>query len=351
MDQRGRSLSASRPHIRHSPSPSPHASFDPSTSNGLGLDPSQFNQLPNQPYDLNQNNFNQQPDLFAGLDNSSSQQSLNSTINPSFLNDNLNPNNTLLDPALFDPNTLMNQMATSQAHSPTPPHLLQPGMHRPASVSPHHSPNLSQGGFPSPHHSRHASLDPSSAAYPVTQQNSEWGNMMFPGHHRAPSDTFSDVSSSAHPSPYMGNLENFDDNNNPSPLLHAQQDPALFQESIMNFNQFNLNENRSPGHSPHMSPRLDPQQQPLPQFTPADNYGLNQGIYSQGSENFPTLNNDIQDYGGNADQMSPPEINIEFAPQSRTNSFEPPKETRPPGDALSPPDRCKHDYSLTPDIL
>ncbi|KAF2759600.1 hypothetical protein EJ05DRAFT_303264 [Pseudovirgaria hyperparasitica] len=349
---RGRSPSASHAHIRHSPSPSPHASFDPSTATGLALDQPQFTSQLNsnsaQPYDLNQTSFDPQSNHFVGIDNSNSSGIFGNTIDPSFLDDQTS-NNTFLDPSLLDSNSLMSQMATSQAHSPTPPHLLQPhnNMHRATSISPHHSPNLNQGGFPSPGHSRHASLDPSSAAFPMqNMQNNEWGNMRF-GHHRAPSDTFSDVSSnSAHPSPYLGNQDNFDPENNPSPLLGAQQDPALFQD-LSSFGHFTLNENRgpSPGHSPHISPSLLPQQHQLPPFTQADNYGLgpNSGIYSsQAQEQFPTLGGTVQDYSGHADQMSPPEINIDFAPPSRQTSFEPPKPAQQhPGDALSPPDRSR----------
>ncbi|KAF2185398.1 hypothetical protein K469DRAFT_576397 [Zopfia rhizophila CBS 207.26] len=246
----------------------------------------------------------------------------------------------------------MNQMATTQAHSPTPPHLLQPNMSRQQSGSPHASPSISQGTFPSPQHSRHASLDPS-AAY-GQQQGAEWGGMAaFRGHRRTPSDTYSDVSS-AQASPYLGNNDSFD-HDNPSPLLNAQ-DPSLFQD-VMQFGQFTLNDNHShvsPGHSPHISPRLMPQQQSLPQFTPS-NFGLNPGMNNQfenqqaglgmyqqqGQEPFPTINQSgVPEFGGQADTMSPPEINIDFAPPSRQASFEPAK----PGnqaDALSPPDRSR----------
>ena len=65
------------------------------------------------------------------------------------------------------------------------------------------------------------------------------------------------------------------------------------------------------------------------------------GIYQeQGHEPFPTINQSHIPEFGAADTMSPPEINIDFAPPSRQASFEPAK----PGhqaDALSPPDRCK----------
>jgi hypothetical protein len=149
----------------------------------------------------------------------------------------------------------------------------------------------------------------------------------------------------------MGNSD-FEPNDNPSPLLAAQQDPAMFQD-VMRFGQFTLSENKShisPGHSPHISPRLMPQQQQsLPPFTSQNNFGLHmnnqfaqqQGMdmyQGQGHEPFPTINQG-GDFG-QADTMSPPEINIDFAPPSRQASFEPARpETQ--ADALSPPDRCR----------
>ncbi|ORX92894.1 hypothetical protein BCR34DRAFT_500301 [Clohesyomyces aquaticus] len=247
----------------------------------------------------------------------------------------------------------MNQMAATQTHSPTPPHLLQPGMNHQQTPSPHASPNMNQGAFSSPSHSRHTSLDPS-AAY-GQGPGSEWGGMAaFRGHRRAPSETYSDVSS-AQASPYLGNHDSFE-HDNPSPLLNAQQDPSLFQE-VMQFGQFNLNDNHahvSPGHSPHISPRLLPQQQPLPQFAP-NSFGLspgmnnpygeqNLGMYQtqqQQQEPFPTINQQgpAPEFG-QADTMSPPEINIDFAPPSRQASFEPAKPNTQQ-DALSPPDRSR----------
>ncbi|OCK81151.1 hypothetical protein K432DRAFT_392436 [Lepidopterella palustris CBS 459.81] len=411
--QRGRSPSADHQnHIRHSPSPSPNGPYHTDVT-GLGLERS----LSNDPY--SQNNFNTQPtvqsfDISSQYLNTSQPQQFQSqpsiaehtflqaqgiqqrSASPQFRQqgnlfsqDLLDLNNSggsnedfgqyfsgnnanqeqsidpsflgTLDPHLLDsqpqdqsvdPSSLMNQMATTQAHSPTPPHLLQPGMNRP-NGSPHASPNMNQGAFPSPGHSRHASLDPS-AAY--GQQSAEWGGMAtFRTHRRAPSDTYSDVSSSAQPSPYLGNNDSFDHNDNPSPLLGAQQDPALFQD-VMQFGQFTLNENRplvSPGPSPHISPRLLPQQQSLPPFTPSNNYGLNPSMnnqfaqphgmemyHGQGQEPFPTINQGAPVDFGHADQMSPPEINIDFAPPSRQPSFEPAK-SEGQTDALSPPDRSR----------
>ena len=256
-----------------------------------------------------------------------------------------------------NPNDLMAQMAaTQQPHAPTPPHLL-PNMNNQRSPSPHASPHQNQGAFSPPTHSRHASLGQStldpSAAY---GQGTEWANMAnFRGHRRTPSESaYSDISS-AHASPFLVTQDSFEETQ-PSPHLNAQADPQLFQDPISQFNQFNLNDGThiSPGHSPAISPRLIPQQQSLPQFMPGsfgldsnmnNQFGQHQGMgayQNQGTEAFPSLNNNEF---GQADTMSPPEINIDFAPPSRQASFEPPK----PGtiadaltDTLSPPDRCKY---------
>merc|ERR1711939_192378 len=274
---------------------------------------------------------------------------------------------TALDPSLatsqpsISPSNLMNHMSTQSQTSPTPPHLLSPSMQRQhSSGSPHNSPGMPQGAFQPPqNHSRHTSLDPSSAAYP---QN--WNGMQFQ-HRRVPSDAHSDVSSSAHPSPYLGNVENFDG----SPLLNPQQDPSMYQQ-VMGIGDFSLNDQAqnpyiSPAHSPHVSPRLIPQQQ-LPSYTSADNYGMvggmaptlnsnyngNEGLQmfpDQSQEPFPALNVNP------GDAMSPPVITFNPAPPSRQASFEPLKDEVNEG-ALSPPDRsrsqnrmrAKSDSSLGP---
>lgn len=404
IQQRGRSPSAGQ-RIKSSPSPSPHAPYQHSLSS-FGIDSSlSVNNNPANSYAVTSAGFDnsqyltttqaqQYPQQASLLDHSFLQAAQNlsqhntplfgpqgSTISPDplditnnnnpdynsfFQGDDLGQNQAInpsylgqtLDPQLLDskpqhnhavnPSELMNQMATAPHNAPTPPHLL-PTMNNHQIPSPHASPNINQGAFASPGHSRHASLDPS-AAY---GQSTEWASMAnFRGHRRVPSETgYSDVSS-AHASPYLTQQDSFE-HDQPSPLLNAQNDPQLFQDTVPRFGQFSLNDNNahiSPGHSPHISPRLIPQQQQsLPMFQPGS-FGLDQGMndqyaqqgmgyHNQGPEPFPSINQPIVDFG-QADAMSPPEINIDFAPPSRQASFEPPKPEHQ-ADALSPPDRCK----------
>ncbi|KAJ4333151.1 DNA-binding transcription factor [Ascochyta clinopodiicola] len=406
-----------RAHIRQTPSPSPHAPFhnnvsgldfdqspllnDPSSfaASNAQLNPAQYlatlqpQSFPHQQQQaladqtflhsnpaLSQHNtphFGPQgnsltPDHLditnpgpADFNSFFSQADLNQpqAINPAAFGNTLDPH--LLDASQpqqqpqqqqnlsINPSDLMAQMATTQSHAPTPPHLL-PNMNSQRSPSPHASPHQNQGAFSPPNHSRHASLGQSSldpsAAY---GQGTEWANMAnFRGHRRTPSESAYSDMSSAHASPFLVTHDSFEETQH-SPNLNAQTDPQLFQNPISQFDQFNLNDGShiSPGHSPAISPRLIPQQQSLPQFMPGS-FGLesnmnnhfvqqqNMGVYqNQGVEPFPSLNE-----FGQADTMSPPEINIDFAPPSRQASFEPPK----PGstadaltDTLSPPDRSR----------
>jgi hypothetical protein len=373
---------------------SQHTSFD--GSNSFGASAQSYSQAgglytdPGLPQGLPQGltadaPFNQQGDNLFNYNNLGDTSGLNNNFDPPLFpdsgsNDNLFSSG-VLDPQLLgsqaqqqsiNPTSLVNPM-TSHTQSPTPPHLLSPSMHRQSSGSPHGSPAMQQTGFqqqqqqqqqPSPRHSRNTSLDPSSAAYPQQLQGGEWGGMGFRQHRRQPSDAHSDVSSSAHPSPYLGNtLDSFDQVDHHSPLLGAQQDPAVY-DGVMGISQFSISDNRmnqiSPGHSPHISPRLIPQQPQLPSFTSGDNFGLmqsyapmNHNQYNgqqldmfpgQGQEAFPSLNHQSGiDYNGNNEAMSPPEINIQLAPPSRQASFEPPKPEGGPDGALSPPDRSKHE--------
>jgi hypothetical protein len=235
-----------------------------------------------------------------------------------------------------------------QQHTPTPPGLLQPDSRSPSSA--HNSPSFNQGQFqPSPNHSRHASLGPESAAFPQNQV--EWSMMppQFTSHRRTPSE-YSDVSaSSAHHSPNLGHHDTFESiEQHHSPMQNAQ-DASLYNE-VLGIGTFSLSDPQvqhgasprrglSPAHSPAISPRLGPQQ--LPQMNQPNQFmlGINNGFGGpqmyQGQESFPQIQHDL----GQAQQMVPPEINVEFAPTSRQNSFEPPKPSGFDQDALTPPDR------------
>ncbi|KNG52369.1 c2h2 type zinc finger domain-containing protein [Stemphylium lycopersici] len=404
IQQRGRSPSASqRIHKGHSPSPSPHAPFQHQHNTGLGFEaiqnPSSYavtsaglnntqfltttqgQQFPEQTtfsdpsflhasQHISQHNI---PQFGPQGSNNISPDRLDiaTTGNPDFSGffqtNDLGQNQSLpsylgqtLDPHILDtqspqnqsvnPSDLMHQMAATQHNAPTPPHLL-PSMNNHQTPSPHASPNMNQNQFRSPGHSRHTSLDPS-AAY---GQPSEWAGMgSFGGpRSRGGSDAgYSDVPSSVHNSPYLQQQDSFD-NDQPSPLLNAQNDPQLFQDPVPGFDRFNLNSGNahiSASNSPHISPRLLPQnQQVLPPFQP-ESFGLSQnmnpyahqgmnGYTGQNSEPFPSLNQAMPEFG-QADAMSPPEINIDFAPPSRQASFEPPKPEHQI-DALSPPDRSR----------
>lgn len=284
-------------------------------------------------------NFNGDFPLFSSSTNQADQ------YDPSFFMNELPPQsgNQSVNPAQLD-------MSSPQTKAPTPPNYLQPESQSPASA--HNSPSFNQGAFqPSPNHSRHASLGPESAAFPQGQNPVEWSMMppQFQGHRRTPSE-YSDVSvSSAQHSPNLGHHD-YEPLEHHSPMQNPQ-DASLYQQ-VLGIGEFSISDNGiqhaasprrglSPAHSPAISPRLGPQ--PLPSFAPQNafmlgsngSFGPSQGIYgSQGQESFPTLGNEM----GQAQQMVPPEINVEFAPTSRQNSFEPPKPSLDQ-DALTPPDR------------
>jgi hypothetical protein len=272
------------------------------------------------------NNQNEQfdPQLFI---NELSPQPRNPSVNPAELNMSSPPNN-----------------------NSTPPGFLQPDTRSPSST--HQSPSFNQGAFQSsPGHSRHASLGPESAAYPQGQNHVEWSHMMppqFQGHRRTPSE-YSDVSvSSAAPSPNLGHHDSFE------PLDHhhsPMQNPndAMYQE-IAGIGSFSLSDPQvqhgaspgrglSPAHSPAISPRLGPQQ--LPNFNQQNQFilSMNNGfappnsIYGAQNPEFQLPQGDM-----GPQQMTTPQINVEFAPASRTNSFDPPKPSFDQ-DALTPPDR------------
>lgn len=269
-------------------------------------------------------------------------------------------NGFMIDPQLdtniqpeghINPADIMSNMSSPQNMVPTPPNqLMPPEAH---SLDPT-SPTSNQGQQWSPHHSRQASLDPS-AAFNNGQQPSDWAGMQFQTHRRAPSE-HSDVSSSVAPSPFMAQQDSFDQfDHNPSPMLNAQQDPQMFENGGLGIESFSLsdaqNHRHSPRHSPFVSPRMSPQPGlGLAQdanFMPLPNNSFNGApgseIYTNQTEQFPQFSTEDQlgpNDMGQAAQMAPPEINVEFAPTTRQPNFEPPR-YESEFDALSPPVRGK----------
>lgn len=264
---------------------------------------------------------------------------------------NINTNNQNLDP----------MAAMTQSHSPTPPHLFTDQGSRPSgSPSPHASPSFQQASYGqlgqvNRPRINSESLDPSSARYPQGGSN-EWQHMgAYRSHQRTPSDNHSDMSSNHAASPNMPTMDSFEHS---SPMLDpSSQDPSF--GSGLGFENFNLNEQQqqfySPGHSPGHSPHLMPQpQQILPPFTAENNFGLNATMNGHfnpqqngGLDLFPSMGQDFsaavssedQSPSGMADHMSPPEINIDFAPPSRVPTENMGVEKS--ADALSPPVRSK----------
>ncbi|KAK6954062.1 hypothetical protein Daesc_004024 [Daldinia eschscholtzii] len=377
---RGRSPSAGnqQPHIRNSHSPSPHPYQSPESSIGLGIGIDPSSASPQYTSDFNtypSNNGNNQflnpaqsqsydqqgltdPTAF-GL-NQDYSQSLTSQSQTTFSQSLLAPDFNNSDFSLFpqsnqgdqfgtplfgdlsqthaqslDPNDLTNMTSPQTHHSPTPPHLLKP---EPGSA--HQSPSFNQHQFSSPGHSRHASLGPEAALMPGQL---DWSQPQFQGHRRTPSE-YSDASSAA-PSP---NLTGHDSFEHPEHGHSPMQRPQDFYDGVVGLGNFSITgpnpNSRSPSHSPAISPRILPQQMP-DASQQGQNIMLNTGYtnapmgYSiQTSEEFPSLSQEAPIDPLIAQPMAPPSINIDFAPNSRQNSFEPPK---PPMDAqsLTPPDR------------
>lgn len=285
-------------------------------------------------------------------------------IDPSFY---MNESSQQAPSQSINPADLMSDMSSPQNHTPTPPQMLQPDTQQGSSA--HQSPSFNQHQFSrSPGHSRHASLGPESAAFPNAHLPADWSMMQpqFTTHRRSPSE-YSDVSvSSAAPSPNLGHHDAFDSvEQHHSPLVHPQ-DASLYQDAL-GIGNFSLSDpsihgasprrGMSPAHTPSISPRLDPQHQ-VPTIPQHQNFMLNMGISNNGfqqqpmiyngQEQFPQLNRNGSVEMGQAQQMVPPEINVEFAPASRQNSFEPPKPSLDQ-DALTPPERGRFSklFSLT----
>lgn len=259
----------------------------------------------------------------------------------------------------INPADIMSDMSSPPAHTPTPPHMLQSD--RPQSSSAHHSPVFNQHQFQrSPGHSRNTSLAPESAAFP---QGPEWSMMppQFTTHRRSPSE-YSDVSvSSAAPSPNLVQHDTFDSSEQHHSPFIRPQDPSGYQE-VLGISHFTLSDPQgqhgasprrglSPAPSPSISPRLGPQQLPMLQQQNAFILGMgmpnnalvpsssHEPYTGQPQEAFVQAPRHGSAEMGQAQQMEPPQINVEFAPASRQNSFEPPKPLSFDQDALTPPER------------
>ena len=282
------------------------------------------------------------------------------------------PDLLMLDPSLqggnqqqnqsINPADLMGSMSTPQNQLITPSNMMTLDSRSP----PGQSPSSQKRRMYSPNHSRNISLDPASAAFSQGQQPTDWSGMLgasFQQHRRAPSE-HSDVSSSVAPSPFLPQADSFDGyDQNHSPMLGAQHDHSLYSDAF-GIERFSLSDAQqqqqqqqqqrqgiSPGHSPYVSPQMSPHQglgisQDNP-FTLSQNDMSNSfnggagpqmynGQVEQDYASFP-MENKISDMG-QAAQMAPPEINVELAPPSRTQMFEPHRMDNDL-DALSPPER------------
>ena len=272
------------------------------------------------------------------------------------LDPNLQPGNGLQGQSI-NPADIMSNMSSPHGHLSTPPTM----MRSESQSSPRPSPGLQQGQFYSPHHSRHNSLDPATASFTQGSQPADWTGMLggasFQQHRRAPSE-HSDVSSSVAPSPFLSQQDNFEQfDQNHSPMLNPQQDSGMYQDAL-GMEQFTLSDvqqqqqqrqrSGSLMQSPYVSPRMSSQQGLGAQENPfVPTHGLsNQFNGVSGPEMYssppdPEYSN-YQRRGstdmGQAAQMVPPEINVELAPPSKQQMFEPLRKENDL-DALSPPER------------
>ena len=257
-----------------------------------------------------------------------------------------------------NPADIMSDMSSPPNMMPTPPSLMPPE----SRSSRQGSPVPQQSQLYSPSHSRHTSLDPSSAMFASGQQQTDWAGMLrqsqFQTHRRAPSE-HSDVSSSVTPSPFL-QQEGFDIDPNRSPMMHAQPDNPLYQEAF-GIEHFSLSEpppqhpGTSPAHSPFISPRVPPYSAlGIPHesnqllLSPNVHNGFAGGpgpeIYAGQTDAFPPFNPNlaVNEMGQAAQMAPPPDITVDLAPTTRQPNFEP---SRPENDtdALSPPDRGEQD--------
>jgi transcription factor CRZ1 len=340
MDQpRGRSPSQQgRQNISRDPSPHPHPypqdqihGVDPAVQQALTSGKFNTAQQFSNPF---QSFHNPQFNQTTYQDNQFGQQ-----LDPTFAN-----NDFMFQPQMqnewnqnytMDPGFAMNQQHNinpAELNKTTPedhqsPSLLSPENHSSPGQQPQ-SPASTNGQFYTPQHSRHTSLDPSSAY-------GDYQAASFQQHRRAPSD-HSDVSSATH-SPYLAHADPVDASH--SPFLPAQQDT----NSTFGIDNFTIGEQPVPYRSPRLMPTMEGQTQGL--GVSNTDMLLNQGlsmppppeVYTTHADPFPAhmRNQSLASDIGQADQFAPPTINIEPAPVSRQGSFGPHGEQI--HGALSPP--------------
>ncbi|KAJ5611631.1 hypothetical protein N7528_008736 [Penicillium herquei] len=317
------------------------------------LDHTAGSMRPLQPED----NYNLLNTTTADMDYSAySNHSPNSVASPEY------DSSLLLDPQMHQRPQSMHQ-AINPADLVSP--ISNPSSH-PSSQDPQQSspgPLSPPGSTPyyTPQHSRHTSLDPATAAYLSAQSNQDWQSVMnhtaFQGHRRAPSEV-SEVSSANH-SPYLAQHDYDGIENSASPSLVPQNDPSLY-DNALGIESFTLSEQQqqqqhqqqhhqhqgiSPLHSPYISPQLMPQQglEMVPNAPYLSPPTLNNQFPSAPTEMYGMTSDDMMNSMNNgstdigqASQMAPPSINVEFAPPSRIPSFGPSKPAED-FDSLSPP--------------
>lgn len=305
--------------------------YDPNFQQNSFLDPQFADQSLTNNFD---NNFIYQTNNMPN-DFKYQPEGLNNDFNPAYFSNNS-----------FDqaPHTNINPADLSKVSSPQDhqsPNLFPPEAMNPHSSQPN-SPASTNGQYFTPQHSRHASLDPSSA------YGDSFSGVSFQQHRRAPSD-HSDIPSAQH-SPFLGHTELH--NSSSSPFLQPQTDTS----NAFGLDSFTIGDQaaasyRSPRLMPHM---MDSQQAGLGLSQPE--IALNQSMampsdYSN-QQNFAQSNilpsNHLRNTSvvsdiGQADQFEPPIINIEPAPVSRQQSFGLQENTE---GTLSPPSQNRKCHQL-----
>lgn len=277
-------------------------------------------------------------------------------------------NNTPSHYQSINPSDLMSDRSSPFSHTTRPSNVFNSdNIHQPLQIPQQSSPFLPNAFSPSPRHSRNVSLGPESAHFPNAQLPADWSMMppsRFTNHRRSPSEFSEFSSTSAVPSPNLLHLDSFDSTDYHSPLC-PPQDTSAYPDGL-ELNNFSLNDdslfpgiNPSPIPSPYlntqMAPTITPQQQFLLGlgFTPESQI-FNTPMVNNMPEQFqrPSIQSNSSLEMAQTSQMVPPEINVEFAPASRQNSFEPPKPALDE-DSLTPPARGElslHNIILSTDM-